>query len=83
MKRGKPEWQQRRDLLSRQQKLIGKLVDIGKIVAKENANRPKKIEKLQALLAETDVLKMSLTKFDPLPFPLDPEVHIHGMYAKE
>ncbi len=77
------EWQQRRDLLSRQQKLIGKLVDTVKMVAKENANRPKKIEKLQTLLAESDVLKMSLSKFDPLPFPLDPEVQIHGIHAKE
>jgi len=69
--------------LSRQQKLINKVVDIVKTVAKENVNRPKKIEKLQMLLGETDVLKMNLTKFDPLPFPLDPEVHIQGVLAKE
>jgi len=54
-----------------------------KSVAKENVNRPKKIEKLQNLLGETDVLKMNLTKFEPLPFPLDPEVHIQGVLAKE
>lgn len=82
MSNGKPEWQKRREVLSRQQKFILRLVDIVKLVAKESANRYKKIEKLQALLSD-DTHKMNFTKFDPLPFPVDPEINITGIVAKE
>lgn len=81
LKKGKPEWQQRRALLSRQSKLISKLIEIVKIVAKENASRPKKVERLQTLLSEHD--RMNFTKFEPLPFALDPEIQIQGIIAKE
>jgi len=83
LKVGKPEWQQRRAVLSRQQKFIVKLVEVVKNVAKESANRQKKMERLQNLLNDENALKMNFVKFDPLPFPLDPEVYITGVVAKE
>jgi len=84
MKNGKPEWQERRALISRQQRFIAKLVEVVKTVMKESANRQKKMEKLQALLAEEGgVFKTNFAKIDPLPFPLDPEVKITGIVAKE
>ena len=83
MGNGKPEWQKRREVLSRQQKFILKLVEVVKTVAKENANRQKKIEKLQALLSDDASHKSTFAKFDPLPFPVDPEINITGIVAKE
>ncbi|CAL8086645.1 unnamed protein product [Orchesella dallaii] len=83
MGNGKTEWQKRREVLSRQQKFIIRLVDVVKTVAKESANRQKKIEKLQALLADDSSHKMNFAKFDPLPFPVDPEIYITGIVPKE
>ena len=83
LKKGKAEWQQRRSVLSRQQKFITKLVEVVKTVAKESANRQKKMERLQHLLSDENALKMNFVKFDPLPFPLDPDVSITGIVAKE
>jgi phosphatidylinositol 3-kinase len=83
MKSGKQEWQERRALISRQQKFIAKLVEVVKTVMKESANRQKKIEKLQALLSDETAFKTNFTKFDPLPFPLDPSIKITGIVAKE
>lgn len=81
MANGKVEWQKRREVLSRQQKFILRLVDVVKAVAKESANRQKKIEKLQALLSDDKA--NNLAKFEPLPFPVDPDVNIIGIVAKE
>lgn len=83
MSNGKPEWQKRKEVLSRQQKFILKLVDVVKTVAKESANRQKKIEKLQSLLSDETSHKMNFAKLDPLPFPVDPEINITGIVAKE
>lgn len=83
MKNGKAEWQERRALISRQQKFIAKLVEVVKTVAKESANRQKKMEKLQNLLNDQNAFKINFAKFDPLPFPLDPEIRITGIIAKE
>lgn len=83
MKNGKPEWQDRRAVISRQQKFIGKLVEVVKTVAKESANRQKKMEKLQMLLKDENTFKTNFAKFDALPLPLDPEVRITGIVAKE
>lgn len=83
MSNGKPEWQKRKEVLSRQQKFILKLVDVVKTVAKESANRQKKIEKLQSLLSDENSHKMNIAKLDPLPFPVDPEIYITGIVAKE
>lgn len=59
------------------------MVKLIKNVAKEAGNRRKKTEKFQQLLSDTDTLKMNFTKFDPLPFPLDPDVRIHGIIAEK
>ncbi|XP_053682998.1 phosphatidylinositol 3-kinase catalytic subunit type 3 [Sabethes cyaneus] len=69
--------------LNEQQKFIDNLVKLIKNVAKEAGNRKKKTEKFQQLLSDTDTLKMNFTKFDPLPFPLDPDVRIHGIIAEK
>jgi phosphatidylinositol 3-kinase len=81
MKNGKPEWQERRAIISRQEKFIGKLVDVVKTVAKESANRQKKMEKLQLLLKDEN--KTNFAKFEALPLPLDPEIRITGIVSKE
>lgn len=83
MKTGKSEWQERRAVISRQQKFIAKLVEVVKTVAKESANRQKKMEKLQMLLQDGNAFKTNFAKFDALPFPLDPEIHITGIVSKE
>jgi phosphatidylinositol 3-kinase len=83
MKNGKPEWQERRAVISRQQKFIAKLVEVVKTVAKESANRQKKMEKLQMLLRDENSFKTNFAQFEPLPFPLDPEIRITGIISKE
>uniref|UniRef100_A0A1B0AAP7 Phosphatidylinositol 3-kinase catalytic subunit type 3 n=1 Tax=Glossina pallidipes TaxID=7398 RepID=A0A1B0AAP7_GLOPL len=62
--------------LRKQQRFIDELVRLVKLVAKEPGNRNKKTEKFQKLLMETDTFKINFTNFDPIPFPLDPDVHI-------
>lgn len=62
--------------LTKQERFIEKLVSLVKLVAKETGNRNKKIEKFQKLLLESDAFKINFTNFDPIPFPLDPEVQI-------
>lgn len=58
-------------------------MEVVKTVAKESGNRQKKLEKLQSLLSDEHSPKPNFSKFDSLPFPLDPEVHITGIVAKE
>ncbi|CAG2065923.1 unnamed protein product, partial [Timema podura] len=36
-------------------------------------------ERLQALLADPEAFKMNFASFEPMPFPLDPDVHIKGI----
>lgn len=43
-------------------------------VARDSGNRMRKIEKLQAMLADVENLKINFSNFDPLSLPLDPEV---------
>lgn len=62
--------------LIKQERFIEELVSLVKLVAKETGNRTKKTEKFQKLLFESDVFKINFTNFDPIPFPLDPEVQI-------
>jgi len=62
--------------LRKQQRFIDELVKLVKLVAKEPGNRNKKTEKFQKLLAEQDMFKVNFTNFEPIPFPLDPEVYI-------
>ncbi|XP_058833251.1 phosphatidylinositol 3-kinase catalytic subunit type 3 [Topomyia yanbarensis] len=69
--------------LNEQQKFIDNLVKLIKIVAKETGNRKKKTEKFQFLLSDTDAVKINFTKFEPLPFPLDPDVRIRGIIPEK
>ncbi|XP_030557821.1 phosphatidylinositol 3-kinase catalytic subunit type 3 [Drosophila novamexicana] len=62
--------------LRKQQCFIDELVKLVKLVAKEPGNRNKKTEKFQKLLAEQTMFKVNFTNFEPIPFPLDPEIYI-------
>lgn len=62
--------------LIKQERFIEELVTLVKLVAKEAGNRTKKTEKFQKLLLEPDAFKINFTNFDPIPFPLDPEIQI-------
>ncbi|KAL1510021.1 hypothetical protein ABEB36_004678 [Hypothenemus hampei] len=81
--RGVESMQKKRVVLSKQQKFIDKLVQLIKAVTKENASRSKKIQKLKELLSDADAFKYNFAKFDPIPFPLDPEVIITGIIAEK
>ncbi|XP_011493159.2 phosphatidylinositol 3-kinase catalytic subunit type 3 [Aedes aegypti] len=80
---GNPELRTIHRSLKEQQKFIDNLVKLIKIVAKEPGNRKKKTEKFQMLLSDTDALKINFTKFEPLSFPLDPNVRIRGIIAEK
>lgn len=43
-------------------------------VSKESGNRVRKMEKLQALLADPEATKYNFANFEQLALPLDPEV---------
>ncbi|KAH8410904.1 hypothetical protein KR222_007615 [Zaprionus bogoriensis] len=62
--------------LRKQKCFIEELVQLVKLVAKEPGNRNKKTEKFQKLLADQNQFKVNFTNFEPIPFPLDPEVYI-------
>ncbi|PNF20743.1 Phosphatidylinositol 3-kinase catalytic subunit type 3 [Cryptotermes secundus] len=81
--KGNAEWKNRRNFLSRQQTFIDKLVRLVKTVARESGNRKKKTERLQALLGDPEAFKINFASFEPLPFPLDPEVHIKGIIPEK
>ncbi|KAG8225411.1 hypothetical protein J437_LFUL004611 [Ladona fulva] len=83
LSKGSLEWQKRRAFLSRQQTFIDKLVKLMKNIARESGNRKKKTERLQALLADPDSFKINFANFDPLPFPLDPDVKIKGIQPEK
>ncbi|XP_074649742.1 phosphatidylinositol 3-kinase catalytic subunit type 3-like isoform X2 [Tubulanus polymorphus] len=70
--KGGLEYRQRRSLIVKQQGFMSKLVELVKMVARESGNRRKKIERLQALLADNEA--MNFANYDILPLPLDPEV---------
>eukprot|EP00057_Strongylocentrotus_purpuratus_P011928 XP_011666402.1 PREDICTED: phosphatidylinositol 3-kinase catalytic subunit type 3 [Strongylocentrotus purpuratus] len=72
-----------RSLLVRQHTLTNHILNIMRLVAKENGNRKKKIERLQALLGENDQQSVNFTSFDPLPLPLHPEVKVLGVVAEK
>ncbi|CAM1330612.1 PIK3C3 (predicted), partial [Pycnogonum litorale] len=83
LNKGGLECRLRRSSLARQQTFIDRLVTLVKNVARESGNRKKKIERLQALLADQDSSKMNFVSFDPLPLPLDPEVRIKGILQEK
>ncbi|KAK8776852.1 hypothetical protein V5799_029800, partial [Amblyomma americanum] len=78
LQKGNWEYRQRRSMLEKQQVFVNHLVNIMKIVARENGNRQKKIEKLHALLLEQE--SQQLIRFpEPLLLPLDPSVRVRGL----
>ncbi|KPJ11468.1 Phosphatidylinositol 3-kinase catalytic subunit type 3 [Papilio machaon] len=81
--KGNADHQRTRSFLARQQVFIDKLVKLVKTVARESGNRNKKAERLQQLLADPDAFKFNFTNFEPMPFPLDPNVTIKGIVAKK
>ncbi|XP_046966476.1 phosphatidylinositol 3-kinase catalytic subunit type 3 [Vanessa cardui] len=80
---GNAEHQRTRTFLARQQVFIDRLVRLVKTVARESGNRNRKAERLQQLLADADAFKFNFTNFEPMPFPLDPNVNIKGIVAKK
>lgn len=82
--KGGAEMVARRKFLLRQQEFVAKLVEIMKDVARESGNRLKKIEKLQSILSSPELSqKLNFSHSDPLPLPLDPNVKIVNIVAKE
>ncbi|XP_026727601.1 phosphatidylinositol 3-kinase catalytic subunit type 3 isoform X2 [Trichoplusia ni] len=81
--KGNADHQRTRSFLARQQVFIDKLVKLVKTVTRESGNRNKKAERLQQLLADPDAFKFNFTNFEPMPFPLDPNVTIKGIVAKK
>ncbi|CAH0552655.1 unnamed protein product [Brassicogethes aeneus] len=81
--RGNELMQNKRFILTKQQKFIDKLVKLMKTVLRESGNRKRKAEKLQNLLADSDAFKFNFGKFDPMPFPLDPEITIQGIIPEK
>lgn len=81
--RGSESMQKKRQILTKQQKFIDKLVKLMKTVSRESGNRKRKAEKLQQLLADSDSFKFNFSKFEPIPFPLDPEVMINGIIPEQ
>lgn len=83
LSKGNIEMQRRRHILSKQQKFIDKLVKLIKTVSRERGDRKKKTEKLRQLLADADGFKFNFANFEPIPFPLDPEVTIKGIVSEK
>lgn len=81
--RGSDSMQKKRHILTKQQKFIDKLVKLMKTVSRESGNRKKKAEKLQQLLADSDSFKFNFSKFEAIPFPLDPEIMINGIIPEK
>ncbi|ESO00877.1 hypothetical protein HELRODRAFT_113006 [Helobdella robusta] len=77
--KGCRQWQLLRSSFVAQEQFIDKLVQVVQTVARETGNRFRKIEKLQSLLKERDHHGRTLVSFDPIPFPLDPDVIVWGI----
>ncbi|KAF2836754.1 phosphatidylinositol 3-kinase [Patellaria atrata CBS 101060] len=76
-----PDGTHRRKILLRQAELITILSKISKDIRFSREDRPRKIERLKAFLADP---RNELTSYDPpLPLPLDPTVSITGIYPDE
>ncbi|XP_066599239.1 phosphatidylinositol 3-kinase catalytic subunit type 3 [Prorops nasuta] len=81
---GNTVWQKRRAFLLRQKVFIEQLVALVKAVARESGNRKKKTDRLRALLTEPDPnFKLNFSNFEPIPFPLDPEICIKGIIPEK
>jgi len=76
-----PKGMEFRELLTRQEKFVDDLVKLVKAVASEKADRPKKIERLQAMLSESK--DFDFARIGGLPLPLDPNVRIVSVIAEK
>ncbi|KAK7077877.1 Phosphatidylinositol 3-kinase catalytic subunit type 3 [Halocaridina rubra] len=83
LQQGSKEARASRLALTRQHHFMDQLVALVKAVAKESNNRMKRIDKLQALLADTEAFKINFAYFEPLPLPLDPEVIVTGIIPEK
>ncbi|XP_012268882.2 phosphatidylinositol 3-kinase catalytic subunit type 3 [Athalia rosae] len=84
LSQGSAVWQKRRAFLSRQKMFIDQLVSLVKAVARESGNRKRKTDRLRALLADPDpTFKINFSNFEPIPFPLDPEISIKGIIPEK
>ncbi|XP_046749472.1 phosphatidylinositol 3-kinase catalytic subunit type 3 [Diprion similis] len=84
LSQGSVVWQKRRAFLSRQKMFIDQLVSLVKAVARESGNRKRKTDRLRALLADPDpTFKINFSNFEPIPFPLDPEISIKGIIPEK
>lgn len=52
-----------------------------KIIVKEPGNRNKKTEKFKQLLNDTETFKINFSQFEPIPFPLNPDIYITKIVA--
>ncbi|KYN42592.1 Phosphatidylinositol 3-kinase catalytic subunit type 3 [Trachymyrmex septentrionalis] len=81
---GNTIWQKRRAFLLRQKVFIDQLVFLVKAVARESGNRKKKTDRLRTLLTDPDpAFKINFSNFEPIPFPLDPEICIKGIMPEK
>ncbi|CAK9804973.1 Phosphatidylinositol 3-kinase catalytic subunit type 3 [Anthophora plagiata] len=84
LSQGNAVWQKRRAFLLRQKMFIDQLVALVKAVARESGNRKKKTDRLRILLADPDpAFKINFSNFEPIPFPLDPEICIKGIIPEK
>ncbi|XP_034949252.1 phosphatidylinositol 3-kinase catalytic subunit type 3 [Chelonus insularis] len=84
LSQGNAVWQKRRAFLSRQKLFIDQLVALVKTVARESGNRKKKTDRLKGLLSDPEpTFKINFSNFEPIPFPLDPEICIKGIIPEK
>jgi len=72
-----------KEVLERQHSFIDSLVQLVKVITKENGNRKKKIERLQSLLLDTEQFGWNFTSFPSLPLPMDPSVSVCSIVASK
>ncbi|TPX42182.1 hypothetical protein SeLEV6574_g05723 [Synchytrium endobioticum] len=75
-----PDGHHRRDVLKRQADLVATLAKISRDLRANKDPRPKKIEKLRAIIADS---KNNLLSFPPLPLPLEPNIQVTGIIPEE
>lgn len=83
LEKGSAEMQNRRTNLKLQRKLVSNLVKVVKTVLREGGNRKRKTEKFHSLLSDSNVFKFNFENFDPMPFPLDPDIIIKGIISEK
>ncbi|XP_071952733.1 phosphatidylinositol 3-kinase catalytic subunit type 3-like [Antedon mediterranea] len=72
LKNGK-KGHQFRSKLAKQQSFVEKIVMLMVSISRESGNRKKKIDRLQSVLSNPDILSYNYKEFEPIPLPLHPE----------